>query len=189
MRKDPVASGAFYHIYNRGVNFAPIFFKQKNWAFFLHRLRGYFDPDQAVIIAYCLMPNHYHLLVYVKCENFGKAVMQPFTVSYTKAINKQEGRVGPLFQGPYRAIPVENNRYLIQLSRYIHLNPVRHGFCDSPGDWEFSSYPEYTGLRKGMLPKPDIVLEQFESRQAYIDYVLGWDSAEQLPPELGLDDD
>ena len=153
----PVANG-YYHIYNRGVNYQNIFFKAENWSFFLRRLRYYCTPDKADIIAYCLMPNHYHLLVYLKTDTFGEDVMQPFMVSYSKAINKQEGRVGPLFQGPYKAKHVHNDRYLMHLSRYIHLNPVTAGLAEKPEEWAYSSYLEYVGLRAGTLPQPNIVL-------------------------------
>jgi REP element-mobilizing transposase RayT len=114
----------FHHIYNRGVDRSPIFFNRDNWFFFLKRLREYASPDQADILAYCLMPNHYHVLCEVKVDDFGKSVMQPFSVSYTKAINKQQGRVGSLFQGPFQARRVDSDSYLVHLTRYIHLNPV-----------------------------------------------------------------
>ena len=76
----------YYHIYNRGVNRGPIFFAKRNWFFFIQRLREYFTEETAVIIAYCLMPNHYYLLVRLLCDDFGRAVMQPFSTSYTKPV-------------------------------------------------------------------------------------------------------
>ena len=133
-RKEKPTINRYYHIYNRGVNYQNIFFTQENWLFFLRRLRHYCTPDKAQIIAYCLMPNHYHLLVFILTETFGADVMQPLMVSYTKAINKQEGRVGPLFQGPYRAKLVASERHLMHLTRYIHLNPVAAGFVAAPED-------------------------------------------------------
>ena len=100
------------------------------------------------------MPNHYHLLVHVNCDNFSKSVMQPFLVSYTKAINKQQNRVGPLFQGPFQARLVKNEAYLLELATYIHLNPVHSGLVVSPEAWAYSSFREYIGFRKGTLPQP-----------------------------------
>jgi hypothetical protein len=102
------------------------------------------------------------ILVYLKTEVFGEEVMQPFMVSYTKAINKQQGRVGPIFQGPYQAKWVNNERYLLHLTRYIHLNPVTAGFVDRPEDWAYSSYQDYVGLRPGTLPQPEPVLAQLD---------------------------
>jgi REP element-mobilizing transposase RayT len=101
MRKTPLLAEHYYHVYNRGVNFEKIFFVQENWEYFLRRLRRYFDPSDVELVAYCLMPNHYHMLVYLKANDFGRKVMHPFSISYTKAINKQQGRVGPLFQSPF----------------------------------------------------------------------------------------
>lgn len=86
-RKVPFRAGHCYHLYNRGVNRGPIFFCDENWRFFIQRLRDYFISPHADILAYCLMPNHYHLLVYLKTDDLSQRVMQPLTVSYTKAIN------------------------------------------------------------------------------------------------------
>ena len=167
MRQEQIVQGQYYHIYNRGVNYQPIFFNRGNWVFFLRRLRENLVDGAAEVIAYCLMLNHYHFLMRVQTEDFGKNVMQPFTVSYTKAINKQQGRVGPLFQGPFQAKIVKEDRYLLHLSRYIHLNPVSAGLVKNPADWEFSSYQEYTGLRAGTLPKTDLVLNYFARNRVF----------------------
>ena len=164
-----------YHLYNRGVNRGPIVFCDENWGFFIRRLRRYFTPDHAEILAYCLMPNHYHLLVYLKTDDLGQRVMQPLSVSYTKAINKQQRRVGPLFQGPFHAAWVDRDAYLTHLSRYIHWNPVAAGLVKRPADWAFSSYRDYVGLRAGTLPVTDLVLSQFPSRDAYQKFVEEYD--------------
>ena len=158
-------AGEYYHIYNRGNNYQPIFFERENYLYFLRQLRKYLVPD-VEIITYCLMPNHYHLLVHLKTDDLS-GLMQPFVLSYTKAINKRYERVGSLFQGRFKAIHIDRNEYLVHLSRYIHLNPVEAGLVRRPEDWEFSSYPEFIGLRNGTLPKPDIVLSQFPSPGAY----------------------
>ena len=171
MRKSPIYPGEIHHIYNRGVNYGHIFFTHDNWTFFLRRLRKYFVPDKAIIIAYCLMPNHFHLLVKVLIDDFGRQVMQPIGVSYTKAVNKQEARVGPLFQGPFQNRLVKSDGDLIHLSRYIHLNPVTAGFVDRPEHWDYSSYQDYISLRKGTLPKPESILNLFPSTEAYVDFV------------------
>lgn len=178
-RKVEFCAGYCYHIYNRGVARQPIFFNDGNWYFFLKRLREHFTSDLVDIIAYCLMPNHYHLLVYLRCHDLSSRIMQPFTVSYSKAINAQQRRVGPLFQGPFQAILVDTDEYLLHLSRYIHLNPVHAGLAARAEDWEFSSYRDYLGLREGTLPKPGLVLGQFPSPQVYRQFVADYVDADR----------
>jgi REP element-mobilizing transposase RayT len=164
-RKFEFRAGEYYHLYNRGNNYQPIFFERENYLYFLRQLRKYL-LDTLVVIAYCLMPNHYHLLVYLKTDNLS-SMMQPFALSYTKAINKRYERVGSLFQGRFQAVHVDRNEYLLHLSRYIHLNPVFAGLVKNPEDWEFSSYREYISPRDGTLPQPEVVLAQFPSPSAY----------------------
>jgi hypothetical protein len=96
-------------------------------------------------------------------------------------MNKRFDRVGSLFQGAFQAKHVGENEYLVHLSRYIHLNPVMAGLVKRAEDWEFSSYREYIGLREGTLPKPEIVLSQFPSRQAYREFVESF-----VPSERGV---
>ena len=170
-RKVKFQTGQVYHLYNRGVNRRPIFFCAQNWAYFVQQLRTYFQPDRLEILTYCLMPTHYHLMVHLKADDLSVRVMQPFAVSYTKAVNKQQGRTGPIFQGPFQAVLVDRDDYLLHLSRYVHLNPVAAGLAARPEEWAFSSYRDYIGLRSGTLPVTDRVLSQFASRQAYRDFV------------------
>jgi putative transposase len=137
----------------------------------LELLKRHFRTDLVDILAYCLMPNHYHLMVRLKVDELGRQVMQPWGVAYTKAVNRQQGRVGPVFQGPFQAIEVSRDEYLMHLSRYIHLNPIDAGLVATPEAWAFSSYRDYIGLRQGTLPRPDDVLSLFPSRQAYREFV------------------
>ena len=188
-RKQPLIANHYYHIYNRGVNHQAIFLDQSSWILFLNLLRNYFTRDLVDILAYCLMPNHYHLLVYLKSDSFSKAVMQPFALAFVKTINNQHGRVGPLFQGPFKNQLVDSDGYLTHLSRYIHLNPVTAGLVSHPADWEYSSYREYIGVRNGTLPSTTLILGMFEpklsnedtaeiskdARSAYADFVCGDD--------------
>jgi putative transposase len=163
-------TGGYYHIYNRGNNFQSIFFEHENYLYFLRQMRKYLVTDAVEIIAYCLMPNHYHLLVYLKTDDLSN-LMQPLVLSYTKAINKRYGRVGTLFQGRFKGIHVEHETYLLHLSRYIHLNPITAGLVKQVEKWEFSSYLEFIGLRNGTLPKPEVILSQFSTPAAYRQFV------------------
>ena len=170
-RKIEFRAGHYYHLYNRGINRQPIFFCIENWGYFIKRLRHYFLPALIDILAYCLMPTHYHLLVYLNTDDLAARIMQPFGLSYTKAINTQQGRVGPLFQGPFQAAWVDKDEYLLHLSRYIHRNPVTAGLVTQAEGWTFSSYRDYIGLRAGTLPVPGVVLSQFYSPQDYKAFV------------------
>ena len=186
MKKVPLLSGNYYHLYNRGVNRQPIFFCKDNWGFFIKQMRHYFNPELLSILAYCLMPNHYHLLVYLKSNDISKKVMQPFGTSYVKAINKQQGRVGPLYQGPFKAKLVDSDAYLAHLTRYIHLNPVQADLADHPADWPYSSYSDYVGVRNGTLPQTAFILSQFASREAYGNFVEGEHEPKNLAFERKL---
>ena len=147
------------------------FFIPENWRFFLQRMRKYFLPEHADVIAYCLMPNHYQMLILAKSDQVSHKVIQPFVTSYTKAINQQRSRVGALFQGTFRAKFVSRNEYLLHLSRYIHFNPVTAGLVNKPEDWIYSSCRDYIGLRNGTLPNPSVILSQFSSPERYLDFV------------------
>jgi putative transposase len=170
-RRIPLQAGNFYHIYNRGNNRQNIFFERDNYLHFLYLVREYLATKGVDILAYCLMPNHYHFLVYLQNDNLSPA-MHRLSVAYTKAINKRFDRSGALFQGRFQTIHVNDPNYLIHLSRYIHLNPVKAGFVNRAEEWEFSSYPEYVGLRSGTLPQMDYLNLQFQDE----------------PRELALDD-
>ncbi|MBD2183807.1 REP-associated tyrosine transposase [Aerosakkonema funiforme] len=163
-------AGNYYHVYNRGNNRQLIFFERENYVYFLRQLRNHLIANGTDIIAYCLMPNHYHLLVYLQTDKFSD-LMQAFSLSYTKAINKRYERTGSLFQGRFQAIHVDREEYLLHLTRYIHLNPVRANIVQKAEDWEFSSYQEYIDLRPGTLPKLEGVRSQLPSADAYRGFV------------------
>lgn len=113
--------------------------------------------------------------------------MQPFGTSYTKAINKEQGRVGALFQGRFKGKHIEKDRYLLHLSRYIHRNPVEAGLVVRPADWKYSSYRDYIGHRNGALPKPGVILAQFESADDYAAFVEDGEADYRSISDLLLD--
>jgi REP element-mobilizing transposase RayT len=154
--------GEFYHIYNRGVNGTTIFYSKRNYQFFLRRIREIITPEFASLICYALMPTHFHLLVQLNSDEFSSS-MARLAISYTKAINTEQERSGPLFEGRFKAIHIDSDEYVLALSRYIHLNPVAAKIVSSPEQWPFSSYLDHIGKRKGTLPDKTFLLSYFSS--------------------------
>lgn len=141
---------SFYHIFNRGINKQIIFFNEDNYHFFLDKIERHICPFTDVI-AYCLMPNHFHLLISTN-ENAAELSngIKILLSSYTKAINNQVDRTGSLFQQntKRKLIKVhDEGKYLNAVFNYIHLNPVAAKICDQPEDWPFSSFNEYLDIK------------------------------------------
>ncbi len=183
--------GKFYHVFNRGNNGDKLFYKAENYRFFMRRLNEYLSPFVHVF-AYCLLPNHFHLLVQVcdagqkalteqqrkkalplSCEAINTNIVHRRNIertstyfeeakllsnrreakllgashafhrlftSYSKAINKQEGRHGSLFENPFKRKEVTNENYFANLVYYIHANPQNHGICENFRLYPWSSY-------------------------------------------------
>lgn len=174
-RKVPLVNDNYYHIYNRGNNKHNIFFENKNYHFLLSRVQQNITKSSE-IIAYCLMPNHYHFIIKViDSENFIKGIQKTF-ISYSKAINAKYNRTGHLFEGRYKYKIISENNYLLHLSRYIHLNPVRANLVTKPEGWQYSSYSEYIGTKELGFIKPKIVLAQVED---YNEFVVSYQEDQQ----------
>lgn len=169
-RKITFEPGHYYHVYNRGNDRRAVFFERENYLYFLRLVRRHLMENDLDVLAYCLMPNHYHFLVHCKRGNMTEG-MQLLGLSYTKAMNKRYNRVGSLFQGRFQAKWIDNDSYLHHLVQYIHLNPVKAELVANPEDWEFSSYHEYAGLRSGTLPKTELIRSLFTSNEDYRSYL------------------
>ncbi|MBC7884443.1 MAG: hypothetical protein H7X99_03160 [Saprospiraceae bacterium] len=169
--------GQIFHIYNQGNNREKIFYTEDNYVYFLKKIRTYILPH-ADILAYCLMPNHFHILVYVhsleikmpgnKCRSLNESIGIMLR-SYTIAINKQEQRSGSLFRqntkiedgwiddaitlnGKYKKyLFASDQSYGRVCFEYIHENPVKAKLAKKQEDWMFSSAIDYKGLRNGTL--------------------------------------
>lgn len=168
--------GAFYHITSRGNERRNIFRDDKEREQFLSYFGTATDRYKAVIHVYCLMSNHYHLLLETPLGNLSQ-IMHHINGAYTTYFNKRHKRSGHLFQGRYKAIVVDKDEYAAELSRYIHLNPVRAGIVKNPDEYPWSSYRYYSGKRK--RPEwlvPDFILSYFgkdtsEARKGYRKFV------------------
>jgi len=132
--------GNIYHVYNRGNDRQRIFLEAENYRFFLDRLKCCLNAADVSLLAYCLMRNHYHLLVQLQYETDFSNVLRSFNSCYVKSFNKWHGRVGHLFQGNTHAKLVGNDRFLAHVCRHIHLNPVIAGLVEFPEQWEYSDY-------------------------------------------------
>lgn len=136
--------GALYHVTSRGDRKENIYEDDRDRYVFLAILEDVIGKFNWLCHAYCLMGNHYHLLIETPEANLAKGMRQLNGV-YSQASNRRHKRVGHLFQGRYKAILVDRNAYLMELSRYVVLNPVRAEFVAHPGDWPWSSYRAMTG--------------------------------------------
>jgi len=147
--------GAYYHVINRGNAGENIFIDERDRERFLEYLAKSIERFITRIHAYCLMSNHYHLLIETPQANLSVAI-QWLNVSYSVYYNKRHRRRGHLFQGRFKAILLDANEYLILLSRYIHLNPVRAKMVTHPLEYSWSSYLVFAEKRQ----KPDWLTTQ-----------------------------
>lgn len=186
-RITPFVEGQFYHIYNRGNGRQPIFFEEENYHYLLRLFKKYVQVTGITVIAYCLMPNHYHFLVRQDGKTPAGLLFQRVFNGYTKAINKKYDRVGTLFQGRYRCILLDKTSHLFHLCCYIHANPVKAGLVVSPEQWDFSNYREWIGSHAGVLWDNDFVRTNFGTAEEYAEFVQEYlASKAEPPPEIRL---
>jgi len=153
----PLLPGILYHIYNRGVNGETLFYDQRNYAYFINLYVKYIQPV-ADTYSFCLLPNHFHLAVEVKDQG-EKTASQAFSNlfnAYSKAFNLEHQRTGPLFERPFKRIPVTDSSYFSRLLIYIHQNPQKHGLIDDFRRWPYSSYAILSGDQPTFI-KRDVV--------------------------------
>ena len=133
---------AIYHVMNRGNGFQDIFHGKEYFELFLNTVAEACERFGIEIHAYCLMSNHYHLLVKTPRANLGRA-MRHINGVYTQRYNRLCSTDGVLFRGRYKAIVVDSDAYLLHVSKYIHLNPLEAGMVDNLTGYQWSSYPAY----------------------------------------------
>lgn len=138
--------GALYHLAARGSERRSIFSNDRDREKFLETLAQFPERFDAVVHGYVLMDNHYHLLVETRRPNITRA-MHYLNATYSGYFNRVHNRAGHLLEGRYKGYLIEKDNYLLAVSRYIHLNPVRAGLAARPETYPWSSYPEYIGKR------------------------------------------
>ncbi len=157
--------GALYHITTRGNARRAIFRDDSDRRLFLDTLRRVCDRYHWLCHAYCLMDNHYHLVVETPDGNLAIGMRQLNGI-YTQAYNRRHRRSGHVFQGRYKAILVEKESHLLEVCRYVVLNPVRAKAAAHPGAWKWSSYGGTAGTREAHAAlTADWILSQFGSRR------------------------
>ena len=183
-RQGIFAPSDYYHIYNRGANREDIFFSRENFLHCLRLLGKYAESYLVTVIAYCLMPNHYHLLLRQDGEvSLSKLVNVVFN-AYVQALNRQLGRKGTLFEGRFKHVHVDEEEYVLHLCRYIHLNPVKAGLVSRPEDWVFSNYQEWIGMRQGRLKDAEFISSYFAYPEDYKRFVMEYELAKELEEKL-----
>jgi REP element-mobilizing transposase RayT len=147
-------------------------------------VKQYTTALQLTVIAYCLLPNHYHLLVRQDADHAAGLLPQRIFNSYSKAYNRRYRHSGTLFEGPYKVVAVESDGHLLQLCRYIHANPVTHGLVADLEAWPYTNYLEWVERRAGTLVDRAFVQDHFPSHAAYRDFVADYLRAGRLPDGL-----
>ncbi len=207
----PLEYGQYYHIYNRGNNGENLFFEERNYPHFLKLYAHYILPV-ADTYTYCLLRNHFHILVRIKTEEEQAKTLQTLRVSetlrvskpgvfkpkspsqqfgnlfnaYAKGINKAYGRTGSLFENPFGRVAVTSDSYLVHLVTYIHQNPQKHGFVTDFRAWPYSSYHAVVSQQPTRLER-DEVLAWFQGPVAFEDAHRRMVSDAQIAP-LAPDD-
>lgn len=211
-RKFVLANDQTYHVFNRGVEKRSVFVVQSDYRRALMTLDYYRYANRAEklsrfltlqerdkslalstlqveskmqveILAFCLMPNHFHLILRQKNDNGISKFISQFTNSYTRYFNTKNDRVGPLFQGTFKAVMVEDDEQLVHLSRYIHLNPTTSFIVSQSKllDYKWSSLNQYINGTSTELCNTTLISSFFATRQSYLEFVNDYaESAQAL---------
>lgn len=189
----PFETQSFYHIYNRGVEKRQIFSNTRDYQRFLQtiyyyqfagpkpkfshqyhfRSKDYYkNPKIVEIICYCLMPNHFHILLRQVKDDGVKEFMQKVINSYTKYFNTKNSRVGPLLQGTFKAVSITSDAQLMHVSRYIHINPLVSNITLDFESYPYSSYSDFIGLSDHQICVKEPVLGLFKNSSEYQRFVI-----------------
>lgn len=188
-----LSENSIYHIYNRGNNKENIFYDEQDYRAFLFRLslslgieKDVIDkepllrmPKSRIRIAkspaglfklhsFCLMPNHFHLLLEQCGDKSISQLMLKICTSFAMYLNKKYNRVGYVFQDRFKSVLIENNPQLMWVTSYIHTNPVKDGFNRTPGEYNWSSYNDFASNRNLPIVYKDLILEIFDTKENFI---------------------
>lgn len=192
-------SDSYYHIYARGINKQKLFMNNAGYFYFIKLFERYLSKEPSIsmtgeiyphylnrvhVLAYCLMSNHFHLLIYQTEIPYMEKFMRSLMTSYSRYFNLKYKRTGPVFESCHKAVRIENNSYLQHVSRYIHLNPK---FWEG---YRYSSMRYYAHGSEPFWLRSDKILEQFKSRDEYIEFVSKYKEQRDalIDMKYGLDD-
>jgi len=193
-RKLVLANGQTYHVFNKCIQGVEIFCKKRDTEIFLLATKYYlqFKPSAKFsvfrqqkskysinlknklvnLLAYCLMPNHFHLiLTQIKTKGIEKFISR-LTNSFSHYFNTKYNRKGSLFESSFKAVRIATEQQLIHLTRYIHLNPVTSYLVNNPINYPYSSYKTYIGKHKEDFVDDSVIRSIFSSRKEYKTFVL-----------------
>jgi len=186
----------FYHVYNRGHNKQIIFYDAKDYRRYLKRLGEYLQKHEVTLLAYCLMPNHVHLLLRQDGDELIDRFIHRLHTAYTMYFNKKYEKVGAVFQGRFKAKLIDTDEYLLHVSRYIHINPVELFDTHAQGPalsveletYPWSSYGEYVNPRSKCISDPTIIRNYFSNSplrgkttyRSFLEEYLGMISKDRL---------
>lgn len=169
MQYQPLLPYQYFHIYNRGNNGENIFIEEKNYQYFLHLISKHLLPV-CNILAYCMLKNHFHIVIKTKERQTEKNISRAFSNlfnAYAKAINKAYNRTGSLFENRFKRILITKEDYLRNLIIYIHLNPENHNMIADFKNYKYSSYKDYLNQKPSLINK-EIVLALFHSVDNFV---------------------
>lgn len=173
-------SDGYYHIYGRGRAKSDIFKDEEDYSVFLNLFKRYLSKqpvkdskgreypwlyNDIELLAYCLMPNHFHALVYQYQPQATTSLFKPLITTYGMYFNKKYKSSGQILESRFKASLIGNDAYLTHISRYIHLNPRNYN------KWKFSSLPYYLGARSAEWLKPERIINLFNDREDYKKFV------------------
>jgi putative transposase len=177
-----IIENQLYHVYNQGNNREKLFYTSENYIHFLHLTRKFIFPH-CDILAYCLMPNHFHFLIYATKDSAVKIKIghnemsvlangfRKLLSSYCQAINKQEDRTGSLFRQKTKAknLEISDIHYPFQCFHYIHQNPLKASLIRSLDKWPYSSFRDYAALRQGTLCNQKLAMQLLDfNKESFI---------------------
>lgn len=160
--------GNYFHFYNKTFDHRLLFYDVCDYENFIKIFKKNICKIPASVFAYCLMPNHFHFLLRQESDKKLFHIFNYSLIPYVQRYNKKYNRKGPLFQSPLQHILVTNQEYLLQLCKYIHLNPVKSGLVQDPGEWKYTNYAEWIGIRSEDLIADEVHSEYFPDPRDYI---------------------